>query len=72
MYTAAYPLHDGRYDKDGPNANLCERRVSEVHLNKRCLAVVYMLIIYRSCHLIQQKRGSSSVVKAQFILNAFH
>ena len=31
-YTAAYPLHDGRYDKDGPNGELCARRVSELNL----------------------------------------
>ena len=28
-YSAAYPLHDGRYDKDGPNGEQCARRVNE-------------------------------------------
>ena len=27
-YSAVYPLHDGRYDKDGPNGEKCARRVS--------------------------------------------
>lgn len=27
-YVAAYPLHDGRYDKDGPDGSICDRRVS--------------------------------------------
>ncbi|XP_071550215.1 anoctamin-5 isoform X3 [Panulirus ornatus] len=26
-YVAAYPLHDGRYDKDGPDGPLCDRRL---------------------------------------------
>jgi len=26
-YSAAYPLHDGRYDKDGPNGEQCARRI---------------------------------------------
>ncbi|MPC17498.1 Anoctamin-4 [Portunus trituberculatus] len=25
-YVAAFPLHDGRYDKDGPDGALCDRR----------------------------------------------
>ena len=31
-YSAAYPLHDGRYDKDGPNGEQCARRVSRTSL----------------------------------------
>ena len=30
-YSAVYPLHDGRYDKDGPNGEKCARRVSKWH-----------------------------------------
>ena len=30
-YLAVYPLHDGRYDKDGPNGEKCARRVSKWH-----------------------------------------
>ncbi|KAK8378725.1 hypothetical protein O3P69_009442 [Scylla paramamosain] len=26
-YVAAFPLHDGRYDKDGPDGALCDRRL---------------------------------------------
>ena len=28
IYKAAYPLHDSRYDQDGPNGELGTRRVS--------------------------------------------
>ena len=34
-YSAAYPLHDGRYDKDGPNGEKCARRVSEESAKSR-------------------------------------
>ncbi|KAK4289630.1 hypothetical protein Pmani_037410, partial [Petrolisthes manimaculis] len=27
IYVAAFPLHDGRYDRDGPNGALCDRRL---------------------------------------------
>jgi hypothetical protein len=30
-YDAAYPLHDGPYDRDAPNGAKCERRVSPLH-----------------------------------------
>ena len=44
-YSAAYPLHDGRYDKDGPNGEKCARRVSSSIRQIKTEVVFLFLII---------------------------
>ena len=45
VYNATFPLHEGRYDKDGPQGEKSDRRVRNIYQIKRnstfTLASVY-------------------------------